>query len=182
MGQVVGGGSAIAQIVGTDALWVSVSVPVSKIRDLGLTTTANNNTTATVRQRLGNTAPITYPAQVLRLGGQLDPQTRHAEIIIAVDQPFDVAPQSVPLLPGAYVEVELAGRPLDQVFQIPRSAVYEGNRIWIATDGKLVTRQVVIESGNEDTVLVSEGLSNGDALVTSALSLPVPGMPVQVVN
>lgn len=181
VGQVVGS-TPIAKLVGTDTLWVSVSVPVSKLRDLGITTAGPPNSTATVWQRLGNDEPVRYPARVLHLGGQLDPQTRHAQLFVAVDQPFDVRPNSVPLLPGAYVEVDIQGRPLHNVFQVPRSALSNGDRLWVSEDGKLAARKITIESGDDENVLVSGQVSAGDAIIISPIPLPIPGMPVQAVQ
>jgi len=182
VGQVVAPGAPIAQLVGTDRLWVSVSVPVSQLRDLGISSTSRPNASAVVHQRLGNGVHQTSEAQVLRLGGQLDPQTRHAAVIVAVDDPFDALPGSAPLLPGAYVEVDIEGRPLSDVFRIPRRALYDGKRVWVAHDGVLAAREIAIESGDEESVLVTGELATGEAVIMSALSLPVPGMPVEALN
>ena len=96
--------------------------------------------------------------------------------------PFDSTDGKLPLLPGSYVEVVFDGLMANQVMRIPRAALHDGERVWINSEGKLEPRAVTITGGDDDTILVSDGLSNGDQLIVSALSLPIEGLPVIVIG
>jgi len=182
VGQVVGPGSPIASLVGTDQLWVTVSIPVAALVDLQVPSGAVPGSPARVIHRLGDGTKIIHTGRLQRLSGQLDPATRQAQVTVAVQRPFDPADEAVPLLPGTYVEVEMVGRPMPQVFRVPRSALYDGHRLWVVENGVLAMRDVTVDSGDSQTILISAGLRSGDQIVTSTLSLPIEGQPVQILE
>jgi RND family efflux transporter MFP subunit len=182
VGQVVGPATPIATLVGTEKLWVTVSVPMTALADLQLPSGAVPGSPAKVIHRLGDGEQIIHQGRLMRLAGRLDAQTRQAQVTVAVDSPFDPVDGAVPLLPGTYVEVEIQGKPMPQVFRVPRSAVHEGSRVWVVDEDTLAPREVTIDGGDTNTVLVVGGLTAGDALVTSSLSLPVPGQPVEILS
>ena len=98
---------------------------------------------------------------------------------MGIDRPYDPEQSALPLLPGAYVEVIFEGLVASQVLRIPRAAVYGGDTVWVTDDGKLASRLVEVAGGDGEAVLVSSGLQAGDAIITTSLSLPVEGMPVE---
>jgi hypothetical protein len=73
--------------------------------------------------------------------------------------------------------VYLDGPLFEDIFAIPRKAVHEGNTIWLRDgQGRLRIRQVEVEFAGEKTLLVHDGLEDGDSLVVSDLAAPVEGM------
>jgi RND family efflux transporter MFP subunit len=180
LGQVVGPGVAVATLVGTDQLWVNVSLPLGDLDVLQLQGRDGTGSQARVIHRLSQGRQIEYEGVALQLGGALDDATRQAQVTVAIEQPFDQEGIRLPLLPGAYVEVIFEGLLATEVVQIPRSAVYDGATVWVNAGGVLTPRQVHIAGGDKETVLVDEGLEDGDEIIISALSLPLAGMPVTV--
>ena len=181
VGQVVGPAGAVAKLVGTDMLWVTVSVSITDLDKLDLPSGASPGSPAEVIQRLGNGKKVIHTGRLLRLAGQLDAQTRQAQVTVAVDRPFDPVDGAIPLLPGAYVEVRMQGRPVPAAFRIPRAALHSGDTVWLVVEDALAPRQVTVSGGDEQHVLISSGLNEADTLVTSPLSLPVEGQPVQII-
>jgi len=170
LGQVVGGG-AVATLVGTDALWVPVAVPVERLADLELPGSA-----AQVTHELGDQS-VTVRGRALHVNGVLDPATRTASVLVEVAQPYDA---ELPLLPGALVNVVLEGRSVHDATSIPRVALHGGDTVWVADGGVLGARAVATLWGDVESVAV-RGLAAGDQVVVSHLALPVEGTPVQVV-
>ena len=83
----------------------------------------------------------------------------------------------VPLLLGSYVEVEIAATRLTNVVEVPRSAVHEGNIVYVmAPDNTLDVRQVEVAWGRPDSVLVRSGLNEGELVIRSRLGTAVQGM------
>jgi RND family efflux transporter MFP subunit len=182
VGQVVSPGSPVVTLIGTDRFWVAVSLPVE---DLGLLDipglNAKSGSRATVMQRLGAEAPITREGEVLRLQGELDAQARTATLLVGVDKPLDAPGGGLPLLAGAYVEVEFEGRPLDNSIVLPRAAVFDGNQVWVVTAESTLSRRTVrLAWRTRHEVVVTDGLEAGARVVVSPLALPIEGMPVQV--
>ncbi|MEM6930509.1 MAG: HlyD family efflux transporter periplasmic adaptor subunit, partial [Myxococcota bacterium] len=184
-GQVVGPTSRVATLIGTDEVWVTVSIPVEQLPSVVLPDDEVSGSRARVEQRLGGTTSVVRSGSVARLLGQLDPQTRTAQLLVAVPNPLEGHDEAhgapiVPLLPGAYVDVVLEGRVLEEVFRVPRTAVEEGNKVWVVeTEGTLASRRVRVGWRDASDVVVTEGLDEGTHLVVSPLALPIEGMPVQ---
>ena len=176
IGQVVGPASTAAVLVGTDQLWVTVSLPISEVDVLQF---GDEGSSAKVIQRLSDGRTVEHAGRALQLGGALDPATRLAQVTVGIDRPFDPEQSALPLLPGAYVEVIFEGLVASQVLRIPRAALYGGDTVWVADAGKLTSRLVDVAGGDVEAVLVSSGLQAGDAIITTSLSLPVEGMPVE---
>ena len=144
----------------------------------------------------GSTARIYYsPAwgpgryrtgRVLRLVPGLESTGRLAELLVAVDDPLQLAvpvDERLPLILNSYVRVKIGGRELKSVVRVPRTAIRDGNKVWIVNGDKtLAIRDVKIEWSGADSVLVSAGLSAGEMLITSDLATPVPGMSVRLAD
>ena len=182
LGQVVGPGTVVATLVGTDALWVTVSLPMSEVNVLQFQSRDGQGSAARVLHRLSNDKVVEHQGVALQLGGALDPQTRLAQVTVAVPNAFDATEGKAPLLSGAYVEVVFDGLTANQVMRVPRSAVHDGERVWLNDDGKLVSRTISIAGGDTDSIIVSDGIQPGEELVVSALSLPIEGTPVTVIG
>jgi RND family efflux transporter MFP subunit len=182
LGQVVGPGNPIATLVGTDRLWVNVSLPLAEMDVLQLEARDGVGSAAVVLHRLADGRQLRFEGVALQMGGALDPATRQAQVTVAIDNPFDQKEVPLPLLPGAYVEVIFEGLIAQEVSQIPRSALHNGDTAWVSVDGILTPRKVTISGGDIDNVLVGDGFEEGDLLVTTALSLPLEGTAVQIIG
>ena len=175
VGQVVQPGVRLGRLVGTDAFWVQVSVPVADLDWLQVP-----GAKATVTHRSGERM-VRREGVVVRMLGDLDPLGTMARLVVEVPDPLGLENSEKPLLLGAFVEVSLSGRAIDGVYELPRTALREGERVWrVAADDTLVSGPVKIARRLRNTVLVSEGLSNGDRVVVSRLASPVPGMQLRV--
>lgn len=184
LGQVVGPSSVLVSLMGTKQLWVDVSVPVEHIGSIqipGVNSTQGSG--ATIIQKIGNGKRILREGKVIRLHGQLDNRNRTATVLVSVDNPFDVGAKELPLLSGAYVEVEIHGDIHQDVVRIPRGAFREGHYVWIVTPkAKLHKREVEVGWKEQENVVISSGLSSGDEIVVSPISFPLEGMPVNRVG
>jgi RND family efflux transporter MFP subunit len=179
VGQVVGSTGPIGTVVGTDTLWVTVSLSVSDVRTLDIPGVNNDvGSRALVSQRLSNGASIRRAGQVLHLIGQLDPQTRNAQLLVGIDGAMEADETGSILLPGAYVSVTLFGRDISDGFTLPRTALRENSRIWAVEDGRLALKSVQVQGGDQDSVVCTSDITNGTPVITSSIALPVEGMLV----
>jgi len=186
VGSQVSAVTQLATLVGTDEYWVEVSVPVDELKWL----------TLSAKSRNGSRARVYYPAawgddanrigHVIRPAAELEPEGRMARLLVAVPDPLCLAPNHAgkpAMILAAYVRVELAGRELAGVAPVPRSALRDGDRVWIMTqDDKLEIRSVgdSIVRRDEKHAYVAGALSDGERLVTSDIGTPVRGMKLRV--
>lgn len=189
IGQVVSPGAPIATLVGTRRFFVNVSVPVNRLSSLAVPgLNATEGALVHISQQGGGRHART--GRVVRLLSDLGPNGRMARLVVAVDRPLDPPPKVaevnakdaewLPLLIGAYVRAEVQGKTLTNVVAIPRAALHEGDRVWVARDGKLDIRDVHIAWREKDRVLVDNGLKDGEQLVMSPIPGPRPGMGLRI--
>ncbi len=192
LGQLVTPQTPLATLVGTDRFWVQVSVPVDKLGVIdvpGLSTKEVLGSPVVVVQEFGGQR-IERAGHVIRLLGDLDPVGRMARLLVSVEDPFGLkAPASpkapeearavshLPLLLGAFVQVAIEARELENVVEVPRLALRDGDSVYVVgPDSRLVVRDVEVAWRRADTVLVKKGVAPGEEVVTSRLPSAVPGM------
>jgi RND family efflux transporter MFP subunit len=191
VGQLVTPGTPLATLVGTDEFWVQVLVPVDRLRwiDVPGLRGAKAGSLVRIRQRTLGT-PIERTGRVVRLMGDLDPAGRMARVLVAIDDPLglglaakhspDANGERLPLLVGAYVDVEIDGEELAAVIEVPRDAIRGGNTVYVYESGALAIRQIDVIWRRRDTVLVGSGLQAGDRVVTSPVPGAVAGMKLRI--
>ncbi|MFK7930743.1 MAG: efflux RND transporter periplasmic adaptor subunit [Myxococcota bacterium] len=176
LGQVINSQSQLVTLVGSDSARVAVSVPVDKLEDLEIPGyNAEDGGRARIMIPRRNGGAVVHEGQITGVAGQLDAQTRTANVVVTVPDPRGA---EVPLLPGSFVRVDLIGRPLDGAVPIPRQALADGDRVWLALDGRLTARDVTVGWRTTDEVYIVEGLAAGDKVVVRLPSVPVQGMLV----
>ncbi|MBU4460241.1 MAG: efflux RND transporter periplasmic adaptor subunit [Verrucomicrobia bacterium] len=174
--------TALAELVGTDAYWVRVALPAGHLHwvraaDEG----GQGGAPVTVSPVPGTESDATWRGTVLRKLPDLEPGGRQAQLIVEVERPEQPATGSGALLLGAYVRVRIEGPVLENVIAIPRTALREGDGVWVVrADGRLEVRPVKVLWSSRDRAVVGEGLAEGETVVLSELAVPVTGMLLQV--
>lgn len=115
-----------------------------------------------------------WKAALERTEGEINRETLSGFAIARIIAGPDGAPQ-----PGLFVRAELAGKTLDNVVEIPRSALRGARDVWVTQGGRLARRQVDVLRSGRDTLIVTGDFQPGDLLVTTRLSAPVPGMEIK---
>lgn len=196
LGQLVNPQTEVATMVGTDAYWVQVSLPVEHLEWIEIPgRDGRRGSLATVIHSVG-VIEIIREGRIERLLGDVDPAGRMARLLIVIDDPLNLKHQrdgsDLPLLIGSYVTVEIHGRTIDNAIRIPRRALREvhveganGARegLWIMDgDDRLVTREAEVVWRTEDAVIVNNGFADGERLITSSIATPIEGMKLTVVE
>lgn len=183
MGQVISPQSKIATLTGTDRYWVRVALSLDQLGFLTLPTAgAEGSSRVKVIHSAGGTS-IEKAGTILQLLGQLEEAGRLALLLIAVDDPLGLSSgnAALPLLLDAFVRVEFEGKLLPEVVALPPHTLHEGNRVWVMNgEDRLEIRPVTVVWQEEDRILVSEGLKEGDRVITSRIATPLPGLKLML--
>lgn len=183
VGEIASPGQVVVTLVGTDAMWVRVSVPVEYLGLIGVPGYGvTEGSRARVLQRLGNRGGVEREGTVVRLVNELDPESRTAQVLVEVEHPLDPPPGELPLLPGAFVEVDFTGQEVPAVVAVSRLAVFEGRHAWVVDDDqRLRRRSLEIAWGDDERVYVTGGLRSGERVVITPPSPALEGMEVRSV-
>jgi RND family efflux transporter MFP subunit len=172
----------LADLVGTDEYWAQVSIPADRLKWISIPGS---------RKKTGSAARVIYrdavrTGSVIKLLGDLEPEGRMARLLIAIKDPLGIKQpntSSPPLLIGEYIRVEIAGKQIDNIYRVPRTALRNNTHLWIAgKDKKLEIRPVETIWRDTDTVFIQSGLKPGEQLIISDLSTPIAGMPLRLVD
>jgi len=177
----------LATLVGTDEYWVRAAIPVEQLRWIRMPSgNGESGSPARVYQRLGSELRMQWDAHVVRLLGDLEPQGRMARLLLSVPDPLgdhDATDGRFPLLMESYVDVEIEGGKLRDVFTIRRDELHDGDTIWLMNDqDRLEVRQADLVYHGRDDVLVRGGVAAGARIVTSDLPAPIPDMLLRVAD
>ena len=177
----------LATLVGTDEYWVQVSIPVDQLAWVDVPFDEGGlGSGVIVRQYLGGDTWARWQGHVIRLLSDLDPAGRMARLLVRVPDPLGLTMSerdSPPLLIGAYVDVEVAGKVLAGTFAIDRSEVRDQSSLWfIDADDQLEIRPIQPVFRERSRVFVTSGLAPGERLITSDLPAPVAGMPLRLAS
>lgn len=176
VGSQVSSSTAVATIVGTDAYWVEVALPLDWVDRLDWN--QDGGVPVKVRPQSGGGA---WEGRLMRLSGTLKDETMMAKGIVVVEDPLHPREKGLkPLILGEYVSLEMETAPLNNVFSLPREALREGSTIWVVENGELRVRQVTPVGKDEEVVYLDAGLREGEQVVVAGLSTAVDGMRVQV--
>jgi len=188
IGQVLSPQSHVATLISTDEYRILVSVPYDELSWIQVPQNdGREGTRVKVIQDLGDGKTLEREGRVLRLMGNLDPNGRLVQVMVVVKDPLglekkEVKDKEIPLLIGTYVKVEMDGPVLKNVVQLPRSAIRDGNKVWIRnSEGRLEVRDVKVMSGNKETAIVDGALNDGDEVVISTIPVAIQGMDLEKV-
>jgi multidrug efflux pump subunit AcrA (membrane-fusion protein) len=123
-----------------------------------------------------------WQGHVARVKARMDERTRTLPVVIEVDEAAaaEDSDGGLRLRPGMFVTIKIKGKSVNQAYVLPRYVVYPGDVIYTVKDGKLKIKEVGILRSYKDSVIVNEGLSEGDQIISTPLSGAVDGMRVRL--
>lgn len=131
---------------------------------------------------VGDMPDAWWDAKVLRFSESIDPTRRTLGIVVGIDRPYEkvIPGRRPPLLKGMFMAVELYA-PIREALVIPRKAVHHG-RVYIAnSDDHLEIKPIEIQQRQDDLVVVSSGLQEGDQVIINDLVPVIEGMPLTLI-
>lgn len=120
--------------------------------------------------------PAVFNGRIDRAGAELRSDRGGVELFATVD--LESSPTD--LRPGAFVEVTVPDRIYDSMVRLPETAVYNGNRVYVIEDGRLVARPVTVATYTGGDVIVSQGLAAGETVMTTQIADARDGLKVIV--
>ncbi|MCP4044333.1 MAG: efflux RND transporter periplasmic adaptor subunit, partial [Gammaproteobacteria bacterium] len=186
LGQSVSKGSVLAGIYAVDFMEVRLPVTDHQAVFLDLPETYADGSTT------GGYLPVklfavggkrhAWQGRVVRTEGAIDARTRQLFVIAQVDNPYSRHSNGrPPLKVGQFVEAEIRGRLLKDVFVLPRKAVRADDEVLLVTqEDRIQRRGVEVIWRAQDNLIVRGGLEQGDRISLTSLPYAPDGSRVAV--
>jgi RND family efflux transporter MFP subunit len=181
VGQHVNVGQQLGSIYKAGELDIEVSIPTKEFKWLPAGMGNNSSIAADVIFRNTGEQQI-WQGHVARVKARMDERTRTLPFVIEVDEAA-TAGQSVSgfrLRPGMFVTIKIKGKEVNRAYVLPRYVVYPGDVVYTLKDDQLKIKDVGILRSYKDSVIVNEGLSEDDQIISTPLSGAVDGMRVRL--
>ena len=178
---------SVADIVGTDYFWISASILQDRLKWFDIPTEIGGKGSK-VEVRYGDNFIVS--GYITGLLSKLEDNGQMARVLIAIQDPLNLEKDKkrLPLLLGSYVSAEIEGRQVENVIKVPRQSLRNDGFVWIAVPGEyegekgyeLSIREVEVLWRDVETVIIKNSIDEGEMLVTSGISSPIPGMRLRI--
>jgi RND family efflux transporter MFP subunit len=138
----------------------------------------------TVRYQSGDLS-AEWDANFTRIREAVDSQTRAVNVVVAVDRPYEKIIPGIrpPLTRGMFCEVELQAPIRPDSIIIPRSALHDGDTVFLVDDqNRLRRQQVEVAFAQSNFYCLAGGLDGGETLIVSDPSPAITGMRIEQVH
>lgn len=185
LGQFISRGQSIGTIYATDYVEVRLPIAADQLAYLGMPIYVRGQLPEDMRPPVSvaadfGRARLLWEGEMVRTESVIDEQSRMVYGVTRLRLESNAELPQIPV--GLFVQAEIRGRRVEDVFRLPRSAMRDSNQVLVVDDdNRLRFRQVRILRLEHDEVLVSEGLADGERVCISPMQTVVDGMRVQPV-
>ncbi len=187
LGQYITPGTQLVEIYASDA--VEIRLPIGSEAQSFLHLPENSPDS---RQTANAGAPVLFSSRVgeqqhqwqgrlIRTEGSVDIRSRQLFVIGQIDAPYQLQPGRPALKIGQFLEAQIFGKQLKNVFVLPRQAVRGANTVHlIDADNRLQRRELEIIWRDEKQLVASGPLQPGERLSLTTLPFAADGIKVQI--
>jgi RND family efflux transporter MFP subunit len=187
VGRYVTPGAPIARVYAVDAAEIRLPIPRDEIAFLDLPLDFRSDRPrkepgVSLRAEFGGRL-WEWEGRIVRTEAEIDPRMRMVHAVARVEDPYGRSADrdGPPLAVGLFVEADIVGRLVPDVFVLPRAVLRGLNRIFVVDDeDQLRFRDVDVLRIHGEEVVIRDGLEEGERVCVSPLELAVDGMPVRV--
>ncbi|WP_372723457.1 efflux RND transporter periplasmic adaptor subunit [Immundisolibacter sp.] len=174
--QVAANSGSVGELVAATPYWLTLRVPIDSLRWIEWPDADRLGGSRVEVVDAGDPHSPVWEGRVIQLLDELESEGRRAGVLVEVAEPFAA---ERPLLLGTYARATIHGRELVDAFRLDNTWIHDGG-VWKVVEDRLVMQPVEITFAASDHALVTQGLGDGDRIVTSQPSGFVDGMRVRV--
>ncbi|MBX2848569.1 MAG: efflux RND transporter periplasmic adaptor subunit [Acidiferrobacterales bacterium] len=186
LGQFVTMATPIAEVFSTGRVELRLPISQQEFNQLGLnefstTDSSDEDFNVLVSSSIG-TEEYFWNASIVRTDSTYDINTRQIDVIAEIQDPFSKTSNQPPLKIGQFVNASIQGRTVDDVYVIPNKSIREGGYVYAVREGKLAKLNVAILWQDDQNALVSDGIDDGELVVTTSLNSTLTGASAKLNN
>jgi multidrug efflux pump subunit AcrA (membrane-fusion protein) len=162
IGSIVRNGSRLGEVINLDNLEVEIPVPAEDIEWID-----KNKPVGLESAELGKK----WQGKIVRIGNSIDPNTQSVSVFVKL-----MENSKSEIFEGIFLEAHIPGKMVERAILIPRKVLYQDNYLYCIKNGRLDYREVKIARRQTDSVIITEGIADGDTIVTDVLQGVASGM------
>lgn len=184
IGQFAARGQAIATLYASDIVEVRLPIADRQLAFLNLPSLRTGNLPETQQPSVTLTAEyggrtLNWAGKIVRTEAEIDTASRMVQLVARVETQADQPGLSV----GLFVNAEISGIAVEDVVVLPRSSLRNENQVLIVDgENKIRFRTVTPLRLYQDSVLIADGLVEGDRVCVSTLQTAIEGMNVNPIS
>ena len=170
--------STLATVIGADAYWIMVSIRTDSLKWIVLPGSVDGHVSVANVTGRG----VLREGRIISLLGNLESNGLMAQLLVEIKDPLDLnsTGERHPLLLGEFVNVDLLGCFVHDIFSVPRDALRDGQKIWLATPDDTINIQDADIVWSDTKNVLLRGLNDEDRVIVSDLAGPIDGMSIQL--
>jgi len=161
-------GTTLADLYDISLFEVALPLSAQQWQLLPKTKNDSQQITAIEVQLTDESTQQQWPAVVDRVEQHIDSQSRQRSLVVVVKQPISLAQ---PLFPGSFVKANIHGEQIEQLWQLPASALVDSDKVWQVNDDGLL-----------DYLSINVMFSQNNAVYVQPIDKNVTGKTVNIVN
>lgn len=191
LGKFLSRGESIGQVFATDAMEIRIPMTDIQLGELGVRMgysselVKDKKMPATVSVLFG-IHRHEWQGYLKSVDASIDQKTRLLFATIVVDEPFDKFGDAIPLVPGLFVDVELASSASISGLKIPRNALRNSDMVYVYKEDELKQKKVNVLFTSDQFVIVQNANASSleaiDRVITSSVPGAFDGMAVSLKN
>jgi RND family efflux transporter MFP subunit len=184
IGQFAARGQAIATLYASDIVEVRLPIADRQLAFLNLPSLRTGNLPEAQQPSVTLTAEyggrtLNWEGKIVRTEAEIDTASRMVQLVARVETQADQPGLSV----GLFVNAEISGIAVEDVVVLPRSSLRNENQVLIVDgENKIRFRTVTPLRLYQDSVLIADGLVEGDRVCVSTLQTAIEGMNVNPIS
>lgn len=190
VGQYISPGNQMARIYAVDFAEVRLPLTATQYSFLDLPSvyrgenpSLSEGPRVTLKSTVGGTTHE-WRGRIVRAEGSVDTKTRQLFVVAQIRNPYGFTEEGrPPLKVGSFVQAEIAGKTLSDVYVMPRVLLRENEYVLLVDkENYLARKSVSVAWETDDVIVVNEGLVAGDKLCLTEVPFALEGWPVNVTD
>ena len=195
VGQFANRGNSIARLYAVDYVEIKLPIPDHELRFINLPLAYHNKSdngqieslpAVRIHADFAGERKI-WQGKIVRTEGEIDPKSRMINLIARISDPYgrEQTTAVTPLPVGLFVEAEILGKTVENVFVLPREAIHDAGtpdqyRISIMSEsGRLQYRNATLLRANREKVIITSDIKREEKIVISPLTTAIEGMQIR---
>ncbi len=188
VGQYVSPGNQLARIYAVDFAEVRLPLTATQFSFLNLRSiyrgenpSLQDGPEVVLKSTIGSNT-YEWRGRIVRPEGSVDVSSRQIYVVAQVRDPYGLSVEGrPPLKVGSFVQAEIEGKTLEDVYVIPRVLLRENEYVLLVDRENYLTRKSVqLAWETDDVIVVEKGLEAGDKLCLTEVPFALEGWPVNV--